>query len=88
MLGLLALFNSISTHHLELVQVSSQLHHSMSYEALLHPLSSYNPSSYFTSNTTVVFPPGHYEVSTEGQLVIQDVLRLFLCEKEKGGDQR
>ena len=32
-----------------------------------------NPSNYFTSNTTVVFPPGHHEVSTEGQLVIQNV---------------
>ena len=30
-----------------------------------------NSSNYFTSNTTVVFPPGHHEVSTEGQLVIQ-----------------
>ena len=32
-------------------------------------------------NTTVVFPPGYHEVSTEGQLVIQDVLRLFLFER-------
>ena len=32
-----------------------------------------NPSNYFTSNTTVVFPPGHHEVSTEGQLIIQNI---------------
>ena len=37
-----------------------------------------NPSSYFTSNTTVVFPPGHHEVSTEGQLVIQNVNNISL----------
>ena len=37
-----------------------------------------NPSNYFTSNTTVVFPPGHHEVSTEGQLVIQNVNNIFL----------
>ena len=37
-----------------------------------------NPSNYFTSNTTVVFPPGHHEVSTEGQLVIQNVNNISL----------
>ena len=37
-----------------------------------------NPSNYFTSNTTVVFPPGHHEVSTEGQLVIQNVNNIAL----------
>ena len=37
-----------------------------------------NPSNYFTSNTTVVFPPGHHEVSTEGQLVIQNVSNISL----------
>ena len=36
-----------------------------------------NPSNFFTSNTTVVFPPGH-EVSTEGQLVIQNVNNISL----------
>ena len=37
-----------------------------------------NSSNYFTSNTTVVFPPGHHEVSTEGQLVIQNVSNISL----------
>ena len=37
-----------------------------------------NPSNYFTSNTTVVFPPGYHEVSTEGQLVIQNVNNISL----------
>ena len=37
-----------------------------------------NPSNYFTSDTTVVFPPGHHEVSTEGQLVIQNVNNISL----------
>ena len=37
-----------------------------------------NSSNYFTSNTTVVFPPGHHEVSTEGQLVIQNVNNISL----------
>ena len=37
-----------------------------------------NPSNYFTSNTTVMFPPGHHEVSTEGQLVIQNVNNISL----------
>ena len=37
-----------------------------------------NPSNYFTSNTTVVFPPGYHEVSTEGQLVIHDVNNISL----------
>ena len=37
-----------------------------------------NPSNYFTSTTTVVFPPGHHEVSTEGQLVIQNVSNISL----------
>ena len=37
-----------------------------------------NPSHYFTSNTTVVFPPGYHEVSTEGQLVIQNVNNISL----------
>ena len=37
-----------------------------------------NPSNYLTSNTTVVFPPGHHEVSTEGQLVIQNVNNISL----------
>ena len=37
-----------------------------------------NSSNYFTSNTTVVFPPGHHEVSTEGQLVIQSVNNISL----------
>ena len=37
-----------------------------------------NPSNYFTSNTIVVFPPGHHEVSTEGQLVIQNVNNISL----------
>ena len=37
-----------------------------------------NPSNYFTSNTTAVFPPGHHEVSTEGQLVIQNVNNISL----------
>ena len=37
-----------------------------------------NPSNYFTSNTTVLFPPGHHEVSTEGQLVIQNVNNISL----------
>ena len=37
-----------------------------------------NASSYFTSNTTVVFPPGYHEVSTEGQLVIQNVNNISL----------
>ena len=39
-----------------------------------------HPSNYFTSNTTVVFPPGHHEVSTEGQLVIQNVNNISLVE--------
>lgn len=33
-------------------------------------------------NTTVVFTPGYHEGHNEGQLVIQDVLRWFLCERE------
>ena len=37
-----------------------------------------NPSNYFTSNTTAVFPPGYHEVSTEGQLVIQNVSNISL----------
>ena len=37
-----------------------------------------NPSNYFTSNTTVVFPPGYHEVSTEGQLVIRNVNNISL----------
>ena len=37
-----------------------------------------NPSHYFTSNTTVVFLPGYHEVSTEGQLVIQNVNNISL----------
>ena len=37
-----------------------------------------NPSNYFTSNTTVVFPPGYHEVSNEGQLVIQNVNNISL----------
>ena len=37
-----------------------------------------NPSNYFTSNTTVVFPPGYHEVSIEGQLVIQNVNNISL----------
>ena len=37
-----------------------------------------NPLNYFTPNTTVVFPSGHYEVSTEGQLVIQNVNNISL----------
>ena len=37
-----------------------------------------NTSNCFTSNTTVVFPPGHHEVSTEGQLVIQNVNNISL----------
>ena len=37
-----------------------------------------NPSNYFPSNTTVVFPPGYHEVSTEGQLVIQNVSNISL----------
>ena len=37
-----------------------------------------NSSNYITSNTTVVFPPGHHEVSTEGQLVIQNVSNISL----------
>ena len=37
-----------------------------------------NPLNYFTSNTTVVFPPGYHEVSTEGQLVIQNVNNISL----------
>ena len=42
-----------------------------------------NPSNYFTSNTTVVFPPGHHEVSTEGQLVIQNVNNISLVGDNK-----
>ena len=37
-----------------------------------------NPSNYSTSNTTVVFPPRHDEVSSEGQLVIQNVNNISL----------
>ena len=37
-----------------------------------------NPSNYFTSNTAVAFPPGYHEVSTEGQLVIQNVNNISL----------
>ena len=37
-----------------------------------------NSSNYITSNTTVVFPPGHHEASTEGQLVIQNVNNISL----------
>ena len=37
-----------------------------------------NPSKYFTSNTTVGFPPGSLEVSAEGQLVIQNVNNISL----------
>ena len=37
-----------------------------------------NPSNYFTSNTTVVFPPGYHEVSTAGQLTIQNVNNISL----------
>jgi len=37
-----------------------------------------NPSQYFTSNTTAVFPPGYHKVSTEGQLVIQNISNIFL----------
>ena len=37
-----------------------------------------NPSNYFISNTTAVFPPGHHEISTEGQLVIQNVNNISL----------
>ena len=44
-----------------------------------------NPSNYFTSNTTVVFlfPPGHHEVSTEGQLAIQNVNNIVLVGDNK-----
>ena len=37
-----------------------------------------NPSNYFTSNTTVVFPQGYHEVNTEGQLVIQNANNISL----------
>ena len=37
-----------------------------------------NPSNYFTSNTTVMFPPGRHELSTDGQLVIQNVNNISL----------
>ena len=37
-----------------------------------------NPSKYFTSNITVVFPPGQHEVSTEGQLVIQNINNISI----------
>ena len=37
-----------------------------------------NTSQYFTSNTTAVFPPGYHKISTEGQLVIQNVSNIFL----------
>ena len=37
-----------------------------------------NPSNNFTSNTTVVFLPGHHEVTTEGQLIIQNVNNISL----------
>ena len=37
-----------------------------------------NPSQYFTSNTTAVFPPGYHKLSTEGQLVIQNISNIFL----------
>ena len=37
-----------------------------------------NPSNYFTSNTTAVFPPGYHEVRNEGQLVIQNVNNISL----------
>ena len=43
-----------------------------------------NPSNYFTSNTTVVFPPGYHEVSTEGQLVIQNVNNISLVGDNNG----
>ena len=42
-----------------------------------------NPSNYFTSNTTAVFPPGYHEVSTEGQLVIKDINNISLVGDSK-----
>ena len=67
---------STSTSKLFIMPSANTSCHTMPCYSLSQVMES--PSQYFTSNTTAVFPPGYHKVSTEGQLVIQNVSNIFL----------
>jgi len=67
---------SSSTSKLFIMPSSNTSCHTMPCYSLSQVMES--PSQYFTPNTTAVFPPGYHKVSTEGQLVIQNVSNIFL----------